>query len=162
MIHVGSLLISLAEVLGLLVTIVGIWLVVMQLRETKLASQMEGLLTLGQMDSGNSTNWNRALELINGQDWKAMKASEAHELFHETDSISKAFDEITVFFELMSVLVRRKALDKRMAYDMYGNAVPRWWKRLEKVIEHHRVETNDDSIGKNWEWLADEFEKRSA
>lgn len=39
--------ITLADVLGLIVTIVGIWLVVRQLTESKLASQMEGMLTLG-------------------------------------------------------------------------------------------------------------------
>ena len=34
------------EILGLVVTISGIWLVVQQLRETKLATQMEGVLSL--------------------------------------------------------------------------------------------------------------------
>ena len=36
------LTVSLAEVLRLVVTIVGIWIVVKQLNETRLASQMEG------------------------------------------------------------------------------------------------------------------------
>jgi hypothetical protein len=147
------------ELVGTIVTIVGIWLIVKQLREAKLASQMEGLLTLGEMDAGNGDSWNTALDLINRQDWIELEPQQAHDLFHETDAQAKALDKITIFFELISVLVRRKALDSKMAYDMYGNAVTRWWERMSKVIRHHRIYLNDKSYGRNWERLALEFEK---
>ena len=157
----GFLSIGLSEIVGWLVTLLGIWLVVRQLNEAKLASQMEGLLTLGEMDSGNGDSWNTALEVVNRQDWIGLEPQQAHKLFHETDAHAKALDRITIFFERMSVLVRRKALDSKMAYDMYGNAITRWWERMNKVVIHHRIELNDKSFGRNWEWLAHEFEKRN-
>ena len=55
-----------AEVIGFVITIAGIWLVVRQLNEARLASQMEGMLDLtdkgvASMDSRNILNeiWHR-------------------------------------------------------------------------------------------------------
>ena len=74
--------ISLVEIIGLLVTIIGIWLVVKQLNETRLASQMEGLLELTNLDLSNSDGLLALKELSSQEDWNTLSDEEAFARVH--------------------------------------------------------------------------------
>jgi len=160
MLSIAGFAISLADVLGLIVTIVGIWLVVRQLREAKLASQMGGMMELRQMISDNSEFERLLFDLISEDDWEAISAKEAHARLFNSDELTEAWNELTSFFELYSLLVRKKALDEGMAYAYNGKFVSLWWKRLEKIARQQRIELKWGDLLENWEWLALKFEKK--
>ena len=161
MFNIAGFAISLAEVIGLIVTIVGIWLVVRQLREAKLASQMGGMMDLRQMISDNTEFEQLLSELIAEDDWESLNAEEAHSRIFDSDEHTEAWNELTSFFELYSLLVRKKALDEGMAYAYNGKFVSLWWIRLEKIARQQRIELKWDDLLENWEWLAIKFEKKS-
>jgi hypothetical protein len=161
MFNIAGFAISLAEVIGLIVTIVGIWLVVRQLREAKLDSQMGGMMDLRQMISDNTEFEQLLSELIAEDDWESLNAEEAHSHIFDSDEHTEAWNELTSFFELYSLLVRKKALDEGMAYAYNGKFVSLWWKRLEKIARQQRIELKWDDLLENWEWLAARFEKKS-
>lgn len=152
----GYFSLSFAEVIGFVITIVSVWLVVRQLNETRLASQMEGLLALTEIDiSGSSA----LLELINLDDWNSLSEKDAYTRVYESETFRDDWIKTLTFFELLGVLVRRKVLDKGLAYDQYGKLVFIWWERLEKVVRQRRIEDKWEELGEHWEWLAFKFEK---
>ena len=152
--------ISLVEIIGLLVTIIGIWLVVKQLNETRLASQMEGLLELTNLDLSNSDGLLALKELSSQEDWNTLSDEEAFARVHNSKTSKKAWMETMTFFELLGVLGKRKALDKGLANDQFGRVVSIWWNRFEKVARQHRSNGNWDGYAENWEWLANEFKDK--
>lgn len=161
MFNIGGFAISLAEALGLIVTIVGIWLVVRQLREAKLASQMGGMMDLRQMISDNTEFEQLLSDLIAQDDWQSLSDEEAHSRLFASDDLREAWNELTSFFELYSLLVRKKALDEGMAYAYNGKFISLWWTELEKIARHQRIELEWENLLENWEWLATKFEKKS-
>ena len=156
----GYFSISFPELVGTIVTIVGIWLVVKQLNETRLASQMEGMLALGERVVAIREHRNILFELVNLDEWNSLSAKEAHTRIYESKLHLDAYSSAMTLFELLGILVRRKALDKGLAYDFYGRVTFVWWNRLAKITQQRRIEENREEIGEHWEWLAKEFEKR--
>jgi hypothetical protein len=63
----GYFTLRFGEVLGLIVTIVSVYFVVKQLREAKLASQMEGMLGLSEIEAKKRRE-GQALESLVGSD----------------------------------------------------------------------------------------------
>lgn len=150
--------ITLADVLGLLVTSIGIWLVVRQLTESKLASQMEGMLTLGDRFDGLLEHIILIFELTQSERWQQADSDEAYKIIYETKKNREAFFKIGSFYELLAVLVRRKVLDEQLPYDTYGDLVAKRWHSIEKAISAHRVAQGTDGYWEQWEWLALRFE----
>ena len=150
--------ITLADVLGLLVTIVGIWLVVRQLTESKLASQMEGMLTLGDRFDGLLEHIILLFELSESDEWKAADSDKAYKMIYRTKKNREAFFKMGSFYELLAVLVRRKVLDEQLAYDTYGALVAKRWRWVEKAVGAHRDAQGTDEYWEHWEWLALRFE----
>jgi hypothetical protein len=152
--------ISLAELLGLLVTIGGVWFVVQQLREAKLASQMEGLMELIEQWTASAEMRKPLSDLSNSIEWNEMSDKEAYNRINESQRLKTGWDFMMNWYELIGVLVRKKALNREIVYELIGPFVAYRWKKYEKVIRHYGVERDWHPIH-NWEWLAIEFEKMS-
>jgi hypothetical protein len=157
----GFLSITLEGMLGLLVTGVGIWLVVQQLREAKLAAQMEGVLSLTDRFIGISDDISLIDDLELDEDWAQLSGSAAYSRFNTNDGLRAAISKTIKFYELVSVLVQTGALDKKLAYKLYGNLVARRWNLVRKVVYAMREKFANSTISAEWEWLAMEFEERN-
>lgn len=147
-----------ADLLGLLVTVVGIWFVVKQLNETRLASQMEGLLQLQMIYKEVYLDKNIMYEFMDKHKWSTLSDSEAYKLAAKTKSIDESWANILNFYDTLGLLVKSKALDYGIARDSYAGAVVKWWGFLGPVIEQDREDTGEIFLAENWEWLAKEFE----
>jgi hypothetical protein len=154
----GYFSIGFAELIGFGITIVSVWLIVRQLIDARLASQMEGMLALGTQSSSFDEHRKLLSDLIETEKWKGFSDEEAYEFIFAKEKYREAYLALIAFFERLAILVRRRALDKGIAYDFYGRVVVLWWKALEKVTRYRRKEEQLDGIAEHWEWLAMEFE----
>lgn len=143
-----------ADLIGLIVTVGGIWLVVKQLREAKLASQMEGVLALGDRFDGMVEELNLLLELSQSERWKEADNEAAYKILLESKKNRTAFFKVASFYETLSVLVRRKVLDEELALDAWGDMVGKRWYWMEKAILAQRVSLENEEYWQHWEWLA--------
>lgn len=157
----GFLANNIFEILGLIVTIGGIWLVVKQLNETRLATQMEGMLVLGEKFAASINDASILRELFELEEWKGLSDREAHNRVYDSKALANAYNKVLSLFELIGVLVRRKTLDRELAFDYYGSVASGWWNYLEKITRQRRIENNSESIGEHWEWLAKQFEAKT-
>ena len=73
----GYFSISFEAVLGFAITLVSVWFVVRQLNETRLASQMEGMISLAIFEAGKRREGKEVLELTESEDWKKLSGEEA-------------------------------------------------------------------------------------
>ena len=163
---IGGIEISLAEVLGLLVTIGGVWLVVKQLNETRLASQMEGLIALMEIDANMEGEVSELRKFTLKEDWDEVNDNEAYSLVMENDRYRRGYLKYIKLYELVGLLVRTKALDERYAFEAFGQFLPMMWRRLEKIVRGERIEEGHELIGEHWEWLTKridvELERRTS
>lgn len=150
---------SFPEIVGTIVTITGIWLVVKQLNETRLASQMEGMLALVAKLDDIAEQRDTLLDLGSLDEWISLSDEEAYAKVYAQESYRVAYVRTKIFYELLGVLVYKKTLDKGLAYEFFGNTVMLWWKRLSKVMRQQDVRQDTKEMGRNWERLAIEFEK---
>ena len=146
------------EILGLLVTVGGVWLVVKQLNETRLASQMEGILALGDRFDGIVEHNIILFELSQTTPWKEANNSKAHKIIFESKRNREAFFKVTSFYEALAVLVRRRVVDKQLAIDNWGDMVGKRWTWIEKAVLEHRRSLENEKFSQHWEWMAKEFE----
>jgi hypothetical protein len=149
----GYFSISFEAIVGLLVTIVGIWLVVRQLHEAKLASQMGGLLTLEQMALALAELDLDLLNRVASDEWQNISAEEAHQEVFENPKAYKAWNGLVAWNDLLGVLVRRGALDEEMVFLRHGPMTELWYQRFEKIIHVERKRLKWDGLAANWEWL---------
>ena len=157
----GFLSITLEGMLGLLVTAVGIWFVVQQLREAKLAAQMEGVLSLTDRFIEMTDDINLVDALALDKDWAQLSGGEAYSRFNSNKGLETAITKVVKFYELVSVLVQTGALDKALAYKLYGELVTRRWNLVRTVISEVREEMAMKGVAEEWEWLAMEFAERN-
>ena len=150
-----------ADLLGLLVTIVGIWLVVRQLKEAKLASHMEGLLALGDRFDGMIEHFNLLLELSQDERWKEADSATAYKILIESKENRDAFFKVAAFYETIAILVRRNVMDEQLALDGWGDMVAKRWDWMEKAILAQRALLENEEYWQHWEWLAKKFENYS-
>jgi hypothetical protein len=153
--------ITLEGMLGLLVTAVGIWIVVQQLREAKLAAQMEGVLSLTDRFIEMTDDINLVDGLALDKDWAQLSGGEAYSRFNSNKGLKTAITKVLKFYELLSVLVQTGALDKTLAYKLYGELVTRRWYLVKTVISEVREEMAMKGVAEEWEWLAMEFAERN-
>jgi hypothetical protein len=149
---------SFPELVGTVVTIVGIWLVVRQLKETRQASQMESFLLLNQAYSDVNKNAIALKDLVGSNPWKDLSDEKAFVAIKGKTITYEGYNDIFGFFDLMGMLVRRNVLDEGMARETWGKLVSIWWGRVERMVRYERVDRNWPELGQNWEWLADRFE----
>ena len=152
--------ISLAEVLGLLVTAIGIWLVVQQLRETKLATQMEGVLSLSDRFIEITPEISLIDRVTSAADWSTLQVDEQHKQLYEDKQLPDGIRKVSKFYELVSVLFQTGSLDKMVAYKLYGLAYVRWT-LVKAAVSNQREKSGVAELASEWEWLANEFEKMS-
>jgi hypothetical protein len=147
---------SFEGLIGLVVTIISVWLVVRQLREAKLASQMEGLLLLVEQLAVLADQRESLMEFVSHQDWASLTDEEAHARVYASEEHKIAYKKTKNFYEVVAVLVKRKALDKGMAADYFGKSVGIWHQRLLKITQHESKMLGYD-VGAQWEWLGKEL-----
>ena len=148
------------EILGLLVTIAGIWFVVQQLRESKLASQMEGILML-------QDHWERIIEdrgllwdmTMTNDDWDTYSAKMAYKAVYDDKDVRDSFLRVANFFDTIGTLVIGKSLDKKLAYHQYNLVLCPLYDKFEIVLSVDRKAQKNARIFENWEWIRKEFKK---
>ncbi len=151
---------SFADLVGTVVTILGIWLVVQQLRETKLASQMEGILMLQDHWERIINDRSLMLKMTTQSDkWDSLSAKEAYRAVFENKEVNDSFIRVANFFDGIGMLVMAKALDKKLAYQVYSLILSPLFDEFEKVIIFDRKVQNNSRIFESWEWMRDEFRK---
>ena len=153
----GYFALSFEGLMGLIVTIISVWFVVRQLRESKLASQMEGLLVLVEQLALIADQREGLMEFVADDDWDSLSDEEAHRRVYASEMHKIAYKKTKNFYEVVAVLVKRKSLDKGMAADYFGKSIEIWWERLEKITRHESELLGYD-VGEQWKWLAAEIE----
>ena len=154
----GYFSLSFAEVLGLLVTIVSVYFVVHQLREAKIASQMEGIMQLGDRFSNIVPQIQIMNNLTSSTEWELMQKNNSHDLLFDGGDNQEALQSVGVFYEQLGMLVRTQTLDKNIAYQLFGDLAQKRWKSVEKAMEWQRRQLGVDGLADQWEWLAKEFD----
>ena len=147
------------EILGLLVTIVGIILVLRQIRESTVSSQLSGFLELASQFVGIASSIEFVDALSTSDDWKSLDAKEAFNYLTEDEEIRPKYKEVGAFYETLSALVRRGALDHQLSIDAYGSLLSQRWSTLEKAISVHRKVLGNTTLYEQWEWAAHNFKK---
>jgi hypothetical protein len=156
----GFFSITVGEVLGIVVAIFGIYYVVRQLNEARLASQMEGMIALATM--GNEMQHDKDVislrEFIALDEWTKLSGQEAFEVISNEKKYKRGYDKQVSVYELVGGLVKAGALDIRVADNAFGYYLPFFWNRLEKYTKTLQNEYGA-TINEHWEWAAKEFEK---
>ena len=150
------------EILGLLVTVGGVWLVVKQLNETRLASQMEGMLALTERNAALLDHIDIFSKFVNTDKWKKADGQAARKIIFDSKKNRNAFLELGSFYEIVGVLVGRKVLDENLAYDYFGDFLSTRWTLVEKAVKGQREQINNETYLNHWEWLAKKFEAETA
>ena len=157
----GYFSISFAELIGFAVTVIGLWYVVKQLRETRMATQIQSVLAITELRHASMQEVSKLNSLVLNPEWNQLSDEEAHAKIVDSELYYAAWLKAHTYFEMVGVLVKRKSLSKDLAYDLIGSGANFWWKRLGNVERQRRIVLNEPSIGENWEWLATEFENYS-
>jgi hypothetical protein len=150
------------EILGLLVTSLGIWFVVQQLRQAKISAQAETLLRLSEWSAELEDETFFLTELVETEKWKKLSQSESYDFMMGEKSYFKTFFKISSLYEMVGVLVRTKALDESLAYEMFDYFLPLMYRNYEKFTLAYREFNNVQTVNVHWEWVAKEFEKKTA
>ena len=148
--------------LGLIVTVVGVWFVVQQLREAKLASQMESLLALSNQMTDLHAERIAIMEIANSKEWNEGGPDEVYAMVFDDKEIMDSYIKIGNLFDLIGTLVSSRALGMEMTNKLYGHLAPTMYRTLEKLINIDRHKENEPNIYDNWEWLTIELEKMNA
>ncbi len=151
--------ISFGDLIGIIITILSVILILKQLNDSKLAAQMEGFLTV----SGRFSDITPAIKFVDNlahsEIWEGFGGSEAYLYLTENQEFSEFYYQIGNFYEIISALLRRGALDKQLALDTFGIFGAKRWKILSKAIVHHRIIVNEPEYYTQWEWLAKIYDK---
>ena len=150
---------SFAEMVGTLVTIVGIWLVVSQLRQSRIAAQMEGILEISSWFNEIGPALDFVDDLGSSNKWNGLDGTQAYDFLTKSKSSRRLYREIVVFYESLATLVRSGILNRKLAYNNFGPMSIKRWKTLEKAIIINRKIVGEESLYKDWDWMAGDFEK---
>ena len=151
---------SIIDIIGFGVTLLGIWLVVRQLNEARLSSQMEGALML-------QDHWERIIEdrsllwdmTIKNQSWDSLSEKEAYKEVWNNKEVKGSYLRVANFFDNLGSLVLAKAFDRQLAYRGYCLILSPLYDKFEKVILLDRKIMKNSHIFENWEWMKNEFKK---
>lgn len=145
------------SILGLIVAAAGVWFVVKQLNESKLASYASTYLQLHAQSQDLHEDFDLLNKFEEKTDLSNMTPEEQKKaLIEAPDSATK----ILGLFETIGILVKNKGLDLQMAYDYWGYYVLRYYKWWEPAKEVNRAMSEGaEEAWEHFEWLAKEFSK---
>ena len=104
------------QILLLIVTGGGAALIVKQLREARLASQMEGLMELNQQHQEIDEAMFVIRKIIKPQEWASISPEEQIKRLTADDPMIKTWRKIGSFHEMLGLLVRSNSFDIEIAY----------------------------------------------
>jgi hypothetical protein len=149
---------NLIQIALLVVTGFGALLIVRQLKEARLASQMEGLIVLQNRYREVLDKSFPLIDMTDSPDWAQLSEKEKAAQLEKTEELKVLWRSIASHYELVAALVRSGSLDKKAAFDLDGILIVNWYKRLEPIIEARRLLVGPELFA-HFEWLADEFRK---
>jgi len=80
--------------------------------------------------------------------------------FEEKMGGLREFNQVSLFFEGVGILLKRKIVDDTMIDDLFGGAIARAWETVRTGIIRGRQQQNDPTIYYYFEYLYDEMKKR--
>jgi hypothetical protein len=147
-----------SEILSMIVTIASVGLIVKQLNESRLASQMEGFLELGAQFGEIAP----AIEFIDAltlsSEWNSMSAEESYRHIFDNEVNRNFFKKVGVFYEILGALLQRGVLDNKLAMDTFGAIGSNRWQTVKKVAKIQRSLMKEQSLYEHWEWFAKKFD----
>ena len=134
----GYFTMSFEGLVGLVVTVISVALIVKQLQQAHLASQMDGFLEL----TARFTELAPAIEFVDelgrSADWATKTNSESYEFLTSNKERRQYYRKIAIFYEGMAALVRRGALDQTLAYNTFGAIGTQRFNTFRQAIEENR------------------------
>jgi len=150
----GYFFLSFADLIGMIVTLFSALLIIKQLRDSRLAVQMEGFLTIIDRFAAITQAIAFVDSLYLSEEWKLFDGQEAYRFIMENEDNKEFYLQVGIFYEGVSALLRRGALDKGLAIDTFGGVGVTRFKTLEKAIKFHRKHVGEPDLYNQWEWLA--------
>ena len=151
---------SFSELIGFFVTIISVALIIKQLNDSRLATQMSGYLTL----SDQFNNIVPAIEFIdslnNSEEWNALDGPDAYKYLMENETYKVAYKSVAAFYEILASLLYRGALDKKLAWNTFGFIGTKRWFTIKKAVVVHRKAMGVEELYDQWEWMAENLSKR--
>jgi hypothetical protein len=80
--------------------------------------------------------------------------------FEEKVGGLREFNQVSLFFEGVGILLKRKIVDNSMIEDLFGGAISRAWEIVRTGIIRGRRQLNDPTIYYYFEYLYNEMKKR--
>lgn len=150
----GYFSISFPDLIGFLITIISVFLTIKQLNDSRLAVQVESFLTI----SDRYSKVTQAIKFIDGlalsDEWNLLDGKGAYEYLIENTTYYDHYMQVGGFYEVLSALLRRGALDNDLSVNTFGGFGENRWCTLEKAIVYHRKIIGEDALYDQWEWLA--------
>ena len=152
------LAISLAEIIGFVITIVSVGLIVRQLNDTRLASYSEIVLSL--LENGRQIVPDRVAigNVVSDESFQKLSTEQQYEMVWGDDSLKIATINVLHYYETIGTLVKTRGLAKSVAEETFGEVVSVVWTTFEPIVRNYRRSPGNERVGENWEWLANEFE----
>ena len=157
MIADGFSSISLESLIGFIITLISVYLIVRQLQESRLASQMEGYLEIIGRVSEISESIDFIDDLGISKKWINFNADEAYDYLVKNKKIRDHYRKIGILYEGVSALLRRGILDEQLAFETFGAMSVKRFETLKKAIDAHRMSLGEPTLYENWEWMAKKF-----
>jgi hypothetical protein len=155
----SAALANLIQIAFLVVTGLGAILIVKQLREARLASQMAALMELNQQHEQVTEAIFLIRKVIQPEIWISLTEEERVARLNADESLNVAWRKIANFYDMLGLLVRSKSFDKQVAFKFYGFFTVSWFQGLEPAINELRERAAFPTFFEHFEWLAIEFEK---
>jgi len=80
--------------------------------------------------------------------------------FEEKVGGLREFNQVSLFFEGVGILLKRKIVNNSMIDDLFGGAIERTWETVKAGIIKGRQQLNDPTIYYYFEYLYNEMKKR--
>jgi len=145
---------SFSDLIGFLVTIISVILIIKQLADSRLATQMEGFLTI----SDRFAEITQAIDFVDklslSKEWEDFNGEEAYQHLIENKDRKENFMQVGAFYEVVSALLHRRALDRALAANTFGHFGAIRWLTLEKAIVYQRDLFGEKALYDQWEWMA--------
>lgn len=143
-----------SELIGFIVTIISVALIVKQLSDTRLATQMSGYLALSDQFYQIIPGIEFIDSLGYSKEWDAFDGAEAYKYLSENDEYRGLYKSVAAFYEIVGALIHRGALDKKLAMDIFGELAAKRWFIIKKAALVQRKLIGTDTLYEQWELLA--------
>lgn len=151
----GYFSISFADLIGFFITIISVFLILKQLSDSRLAVQVESYLTISDRFSKITPSIQFVDGLSLSEEWKRLDGKAAYLYLTENEVRYEHYMQVGAFYEVVSALLRRGALDDKLAINTFGGFGKNRWHAVEKAVRYHRELIGEPELYDQWEWLAD-------